>query len=826
MRFFQLAGFELTLAGIWTLAIALSQTLRTTTLLALATMIAGMACLIAPAILKNRAPVIISVLENRLTRLGALAIPILLSAFLFLRMPNIDSLKIIAAIPVCIWLIGIEVLYFSPIPGKSSRENVASNRYLFFALALGYGILVIPSRVPSIFDGVPWNTSWEFITATMLLPYAFFFGKRFLSKKIVTLLLALLLAAKISLSFFLPQSGLGIRIYLSEQDRASGFFERTYESSLDPSYSQVMQKPYRTFFEFPIESINRHGFDKESFRMTVEINGVISMNEDERLVILLQGAVEREIELVDLSTGEYIPVETTKSVQDLDVDFFTDLPYIGNAVIKGFLVFPNYGNGRFEPVILRSDGSVASALTKISLHPSNPSFPMRGFQLVQNLIALVFFGVIALALLDGIHFSYRTGAISLPDFYLALTGFVLYYVVDVADKPGIDFFFLIIVLAFTLAKAYEYFWGFQAYSGTGYMFAIGFPVLLMFLPLDMHNLAAVIPIPQYQDAMEYQILARNIYVGGDTFLIQSPPWAYKVLFPYVVGFLHILFGQSLSAQFFLNAWCALLSAAFMNKMGLFFGLAKPASFIASSVFFILLLLPLSFTYFFRFGLIEPVAILTLLLTVYYAKEHKFGAMFVLGLITGMLRLNYAGAIFTSITLLAPAFTGGLAQAWDSFVHWLRLSWRRVFVYLIAIPFPSLLIAYIYTRFHPGYTLTHEMNDQSSLASIAESIASVIAGSDREYFAFQIRTHPLDLVLIAFPILFGLSTALVSLVYRKGILEKLDLRLSLFLLSMLPVYAVLKPIGYFPRYSWSFLPPALIVLALVLQFAFLRDNTKQ
>lgn len=68
--------------------------------------------------------------------------------------------------------------------------------------------------------------------------------------------------------------------------------------------------------------------------------------------------------------------------------------------------------------------------------------------------------------------------------------------------------------------------------------------------------------------------------------------------------------------------------------------------------------------------------------------------------------------------------------------------------------------------------------------------------------------------------------MISLAYRKGVFVKIDLRLNLFLLSMPPVYVVLKPIGYFPRYSWSFLPPALILLALVLQFAFLRDNREQ
>jgi uncharacterized membrane protein YoaK (UPF0700 family) len=116
-----------------------------------------------------------------------------------------------------------------------------------------------------------------------------------------------------------------------------------------------------------------------------------------------------------------------------------------------------------------------------------------------------------------------------------------------------------------------------------------------------------------------------------------------------------------------------------------------------------------------------------------------------------------------------------------------------------------------------------MNDQSSVWSVLMSLASVVVGGDQEFLQNQIRNNPLDLVLITLPILFGLVIALISLIYRKGIFEKIDLRLSLFLLSMLPVYAVLKPIGYFPRYSWSFLPPALILLGLFLQLTVLRDN---
>jgi len=820
-NFFRLIGLELILAGAWTLFTALSQGLRTTTLLAIAVILAGFAVLSAPFLLKRHIAKLVSVSGGKLGQFASLSIPVLFSVFLYLRTPSIDVLKIIGPVLACIWLIGIEVLFFFQTPSEAKPEQNTSNNLAILSVLFGYGILLIPSRVPSLLDGFPWNTPLEFITATLILPFAFFFGRSFLSKKAATVLLALVLVTRLTLSFFLPQSGLGVHVYFSEEDLASNTWARTY--ALNPAYSEVAQLPYRSFLEFPVESINTHGFDKNSFWMTMKFNGVISLNEDERLVIILQGAEQRQIELVEITSGERFEAATAKSVDDLDAGTFSDLPYIGNAELTGSLLFTNYGNGRFEPVILSPDGSARSAYSQIWLSTSALDLPTSVFQLIQNLILVLFLGCLVWSLWDGLSASYRFGVIDTLDIYLALTGWGLYYIADVANKPTIHLLILPFVLVLFLVKLLDLILRSRPYSTKGLLFSIGLPILLMFLTLDLPNLQSVVLLPQYQDVSDYQILARNIYIAGDTFLFQSPPWAYKVLYPYVIGLLHILFGQSLSAQFFLNIWSALLSVLLTIELAAFFGLSKRLSFAVASAFFLIILLPSSFIYFFRFGLIEPLAIMTLLLGTHFAKEGKFGAMFATGMITGMLRLNFAGAIFTSITLLEPTCVGGFSKVWGSFVNWLRSSWKRWVFYLIAIPLPSLIIAFVYTRVKPGYTLTHEMNDQTSIGSVLMSLTRVVVGGDDEFLRNQIQNSPLDLVLITLPILLGLIVALISLFYRKGIFEKIDLRLSLFLLSMLPVYMVLKPVGYFPRYSWSFLPPALILLGLVLQFTVLRDN---
>jgi uncharacterized membrane protein YoaK (UPF0700 family) len=120
-------------------------------------------------------------------------------------------------------------------------------------------------------------------------------------------------------------------------------------------------------------------------------------------------------------------------------------------------------------------------------------------------------------------------------------------------------------------------------------------------------------------------------------------------------------------------------------------------------------------------------------------------------------------------------------------------------------------------------LVHEINRQTSAGSIIESMITIVMGGDVYFVKEQFQNSPLELMLISFPIFSGLLIATISLIYRNGIFKKLDLRLGLLLLSMVPVYVILVPTAYFPRYSWSFMPFALIILGLVLQFTVLRDN---
>jgi hypothetical protein len=821
-------GLELLIAGLLTITAAALQHFTTT--VAISTLIAliGVVFLLIPRQLKRNPEIAskaIAWLESRYGQIFPLIIPTVLSAFLFILTPQLKTLQTLGILLVCFWIIGVEVLLFyrannnhSTVDKKDTQTQLA-----VLNLLLAYGILLTPSKIPSLLDGIPWDTPIEFIFATLLLPFAFLTGRRFLNKKIITIILGLLFIIKLALTFFLPQSGLGVRAYSSEEALQSGNWEKSYGSLLTPSYTQVTQLPYRTFREFPIEWINRNGFDADNFWLALELAGVARLQENERLVFIVEGARQAQLEMIDAESKSAIPIIIVKSANELDARLYREIPYVQKFELRGLLVFQNFGQYRLEPVILYPDGSARSALSRIWTSSNGFDFPLMAFQYALNFIAIALMGIILASLIAGIFVLYRTAQLGAVDLYLAITGFSVFYIADISSKPNINILFLFFIGVLACIKITDILTAPHAYSGMRCLFSIGMPLLWMFLALDINNLQSVAIFPQEQDCLEYQILARNIFVNGDIFLAKTPPFAYKVLFPYLAGLLHIFFGQSASSLLFLNIWCALLSSVLILKLSDSFELPARISLPVSISFLLILCLPSNYIYYFRFGLIEPVAILCLLATFYFAINRQIPGMFWAGILTALLRLNFLGAILTAVILTSNPITGTIRIAWKHFFDWIGSHWKLMATYLLSVVTPSLLIMLGYSLFIPNYITSASINNQTSLGSISQSLLIVIFGGDPANLYAKLLANPVDILLISIPVSLGFLIALASLFFRKGPFKKIDLRLSLLILSILAIYIVFQPIGYFPRYSWSPLPMALIIIGLFLHGLFYKNE---
>jgi hypothetical protein len=236
---------------------------------------------------------------------------------------------------------------------------------------------------------------------------------------------------------------------------------------------------------------------------------------------------------------------------------------------------------------------------------------------------------------------------------------------------------------------------------------------------------------------------------------------------------------------------------------------------------LILCLPASFIFYYRFGLIEPIAIFCLLMTLYFAATKRLVWMFVSGILTVLFRLDYIGLTFAALLLTAPAMTGTAMQVWKQLIDWAMGKWRFIMAYLMSLCMIPLVIILGYFLRIPNYMLNAGDTHQSSIRTILESLLRVAFGDTPLGLRSRYVENPLDTLLIAIPLACGFFIALAAIFFRKGIFSKLDLRWALLLPSILPPYIAVQPTGYFPRFSFSLLPLDLIMVGLLVYFSSLK-----
>jgi len=826
--FLYLTSLELLLSGVMTAFLAAQQGLASTLALSALTVLAGLIGFFIPTFLKRKNDLeskVTDILKGMIGRSFPFIVILLLSAFFFTVAPTAKIAVVLSPLLICIWLIGLEMLLLFDSSQAGARDGNTSasgrndNLFGLIGIILAYGFLLLPSRIPSWLDGFPWDSPFEFILAIFILPLTFIIGFRVFSKRFFVLSLSFLFAAKFIFFSFLPQTGLGIYAFSSEQAASTHQWDRSYYTFATPDYTQVINRPYYALREFPVEWINnRFGFDKNQFWLKLELSGYVNLQPNERLVFVTQGAKQIQAELLDVSTQEIIPLVFVERIEDMDSKLFDSIPESGSVKIQGSLLFDHYGQIRLEPFLLYPDGTVKSLFESprvwTSLEGANyPANQVNIFGLILNALGLLFAGLIFAGLFIEIRALLQAGEISPIDLYLALSGLPLFFVPLLIQKQYMNVLALAVILVFYIVKLMDQFLYQRNFSGKIFLFSIGIPLLFLFLALDAYDLYLVTNFPPFQDGLEYQTFAHNIYVNLDIFLANTPPRAYKVLFPYIVGLLHILFGHSASAQLFINTWCAILSGVLIVELMKEFRLTAQTSLTVATFYLSLLFLPSLYIFYFRFGLIEPFSTTLLLLTYYFAIKHQRVGMFTAGIVTVLLRLDYLGITFTAFLLSSEPMLGAFKSAWMQFFGWLKTNWKLLAAYMFALCSPVLLAVLGYFLFVPNYMLNAYDTDQTSLASLFEGLTRVIAGGTIKDLSEKFVTSPADVFLISIPLLFGFVLMLASVFLRMGIFKKLDLRLGLLALSLLPAYIVVRPAAYFPRFSLPLLPLDLIMISL-------------
>ena len=214
-------------------------------------------------------------------------------------------------------------------------------------------------------------------------------------------------------------------------------------------------------------------------------------------------------------------------------------------------------------------------------------------------------------------------------------------------------------------------------------------------------------------------------------------------------------------------------------------------------------------------MIEAIAVLFLLATLSFAAKRQTLEMRLAAIITVLFRLDYLGLVIAAIILTSDPMIGGMKFAWGELLKWVNQNIKSILLYvLIIVMFPALIIG-SYFILVEGYELNASDTAQISLLSIIEGFMRVLFGGNLRDLQEMVSQNSFEFLLITIPLALGFIISFLTIFHRRGIFAKIDLRLALLIPSILPAYIVVRPTGYFSRFSFPILALNVILIGIFL-----------
>ena len=733
---------------------------------------------------------------------------------------------------LCLWLIGAQT--FLLFPFKAPDATPAQDHKTLAAISLLgiYAFLAIPARLPGFFDGLPWNTPAEFIFAALLIPLSALLYWRIYARKTVVAAILLLMILRAGSALLIPQTGLGLRVFRSSADASSGNWYATYSTVFEPAYSDIMKAPYQSLFEFPATWLTRQELlSTPKPLLQIHISGYARLEPGEKLVFSTQGLVDGKIQFLDVNSG------TGANAQILNNGAAAqgNGPDLQDFSINGDLSFKNDRNYQLNALIVKPDQTSVSAFDSPKVWVDASVFQLQPILIsiagwLAALENLVLAALVGICLLLGLREIVLRSKLLPVDVFLGVSGtaFLGYLSRNMAILPlphpvngllGVLQLSAMLLIGLNCAVSLlaRHRSGSSPDSTRGFLLSCGLVVLGMFLLVYADSLRQFTVFSRLDDPFEYQSLARGIFINQDFLNLQTPPHAYKFLFPYLAGGLHLLFGESSSAQYYLNAWCSMLTAMLLIKM-----LPKPGREAAAGLLLLLLFGNYFFLYF-GFGLIEPVAVLCLAAFYYMAQKQNSAGLLLTGILTLLLRMDYVGAVLTGLVLGMPPVYGSFREAWGQVLGWAQKHWARLGIQATILLAPCALVIATYSLLIAHYRLGDADTANNSLATILDGLMRVVFGGTAQELRGLFQDFPLFTSLTTLVLVGGSLLGLGALLLRFKLLRNVDLRWGLIIAGLLAVYLIVHPTGYPPRFSTPLLP---IVLLLLASFAIQLLKAKQ
>jgi hypothetical protein len=401
--------------------------------------------------------------------------------------------------------------------------------------------LLWPSRAIGALDGIPLDSRLEAIAIGLLFPALCWLHPRFLATVLSRALVAALLALKIGGALLLVQQGWCVRFIMPAPLNAdANLTQLSWDARADwrhavPRCSAVAARPYADVYAFPAWFLNLGGPPDRPPRALVAmtVDGYLSASSPGTLAL-------------GFANGQ--PV--AGSIDDRSIDQVSGDVALSSGTHRVKLSTVITGDAwRFSPTWNRSN-LYSSVLTTVD--------PPRAVDRWLSNAAAVAIAVLAFALLAAWAAS-AARSLALPPMAMAWTlGLTAVTVVaGMTDIYRAGRLAVVLLLAAPLVRLPE-----RLRTIRGAFLVVGIPWLALIAGSTLAGVGRFTLFTPGDDFSLFQRYAYRIYVQG--YWLEGGQWTFwfQPLYRWIIGPLHIVFGDSSVGEWYLDAACLLVGALF------------------------------------------------------------------------------------------------------------------------------------------------------------------------------------------------------------------------------------------------------------------------
>ena len=723
-------------------------------------------------------------------------------------------------------------------------------------LTLLFFILSVPSGMTAWFNGLPWSGQAETVLMMVLIPALLMAGWRFLFLKGVSIVLLILLTAKLALAFSNTSDGWKIKIFPSEKDYDRGVWIETYDTLWQSDLSGLLLRPWSDKRDFPLEwagnlmsqdiwvkrfqaaptqMIPGSPPQYDDIRPVVEVSGSVQFHEPSELIIEAEGAVQSSIQLTS-STGEQIPVKLFDTERAQDPSNREKL--VGRWNVSGTLVY--FGeNWTLKPYVVTGHNVVNPAFDGNTLfradidHLSSPSVVYL-FRQLSNGFDLSLAAFIVVWIIWLYRYLIKRNVLTWLLISLSFSGVLLPFVFsEVLDAliigRGVNLGGAPLGLTLLLCGA-GLFAAVALRPSVKQMVEgnISLVVFLLFAPAMFafyviqwwSGLDRVPALSSHDDWSNYQDFAFQIAVWGEILSGGEGVFRFQPFYRYLVAILHWLFGRSFVSQQLFDVWCVLGAAVILASIARRFSVSSQSALLASILYIVPVLMSPIRHHIGR-GLTEHTAMLFLMLAAWLLshpdRKHSFriwlaGVISVLGYWT---RQDHLLVLTVLVCLWIEPINGTAAKAWTTFRTRFLGQWKPISVYLlivisgvVALTVRNWILAGQFELGIPDI-LTHRDGTPLPIA------AQLKYFFQKSYLILTMKFIGQAPSPFAIVMLLGTLFGLVALFWRPTLLQTIPISVGLLLSASLIPYYFFDFYAYGARFSIHVLPIATISMIFVL-----------